>query len=172
MMNNLNVEIGMLCDEIRSLRKEVASMRNLIAEQQNGANESNFIKGYSEGNVVSALSINKSNDLDCKISELLINYQISAHLKGFRYLKEAIKMEITDFWLSAGITKVVYPAIAKKYNDAPNRVERAMRHAIENAWYKSNHPDIVQRMINKPSNSEFIAIVAEKIRLESEELSA
>ncbi|MDF2792205.1 MAG: chemotaxis protein CheY [Neobacillus sp.] len=156
---NFSVELGVLHEEISSLRAEIRAMREILQPTQLSDTEINQHKQE-----IPILNHNLNN-LDTVIFDFLLTYQFAVHLKGFRYLKEAIKMEITDRSLLDGITKVVYPVIANKYNDAPNRVERAIRHAIENAWYKSKHPDLVQRMVDKPTNSEFIALAAEKIRL-------
>jgi hypothetical protein len=164
-MNNFNVELGMLCEEIKGLRNEIHDMKKMLNTQQEKETGTIDIVTPQSVHEVNSITKSNSNELDNLIFDFLISYQFAVHLKGFRYLKEAIKMEITDQRLLDGITKVVYPLIAQKYNDTSSRVERAIRHAIENAWYKSKHPDLVQRMVEKPTNSEFIALVAEKIRL-------
>lgn len=149
-----SIELGILHDEIRNLRSEVVALKEKVNGQSTKSEEEAM-----------PASPSPTNDLDTVIFNFLLNYQFAVHIKGFRYLQEAIKMEITSRSLSEGITKVVYPVIANKYSDSPSRVERAIRHAIETAWYRSKHPDLVQWLIEKPTNSEFIAFAAEKIRL-------
>ena len=99
---------------------------------------------------------------------------VPAHIKGYQYLRDAILMCIQDMEMLNYITKVLYPAIAKKYQTTPSRVERAIRHAIEVAWSRGEISVIesifgytVNRGKGKPTNSEFIALIADKIRLES-----
>lgn len=98
---------------------------------------------------------------------------VPAHIKGYMYLREAISMVYNDIELLGSITKVLYPDIAKKYNTTASRVERAIRHAIEVAWSRGNIDSIsslfgytVSMSKAKPTNSEFIAMVADKLRLE------
>ena len=96
-----------------------------------------------------------------------------AHIKGYAFLREAIQMVYTDVELLGAVTKVLYPEIAKKYNTTSSRVERAIRHAIEVAWNRGNY-DVISKMFgytvhhlkSKPTNSEFIAMIADKIRFE------
>jgi two-component system, response regulator, stage 0 sporulation protein A len=152
---SFSFELGILHEEIRNLRSEVFALKEKVNGQSTKSEEEEVIPA----------SPSPTNDLETIIFNFLLTYQVAVHIKGFRYLQEAIKMEITSMALSDGITKVVYPVIAHKYNDTPTRVERAIRHAIETAWYRSKHPDLVQRMIEKPTNSEFIALAAQKIRL-------
>ena len=96
-----------------------------------------------------------------------------AHIKGYHYLRDAIKMAVDDMDLLGAVTKELYPAIAKKNNTTPSRVERAIRHAIEVAWNRGRLETIdslfgytIQNDKGKPTNSEFIAIIADKLRLE------
>jgi two-component system, response regulator, stage 0 sporulation protein A len=98
---------------------------------------------------------------------------VPAHIKGYLYLREAISMVYNEVELLGAITKSLYPRIAKKYNTTPSRVERAIRHAIEVAWSRGNMDSIRELFgytINvtkaKPTNSEFIAMVADKLRIE------
>jgi two-component system, response regulator, stage 0 sporulation protein A len=116
---------------------------------------------------------NKPKNLDASITNIIHEIGVPAHIKGYLYLREAISMVYNDIELLGSITKVLYPDIAKKYNTTASRVERAIRHAIEVAWSRGNIESIsslfgytVSMSKAKPTNSEFIAMVADKLRLE------
>ncbi|MFC4182354.1 sporulation transcription factor Spo0A [Saccharococcus thermophilus] len=116
---------------------------------------------------------NKPKNLDASITSIIHEIGVPAHIKGYLYLREAIAMVYHDIELLGSITKVLYPDIAKKYNTTASRVERAIRHAIEVAWSRGNLESIsslfgytVSMSKAKPMNSEFIAMVADKLRLE------
>jgi two-component system, response regulator, stage 0 sporulation protein A len=116
----------------------------------------------------------KPRSLDANITSIIHEIGVPAHIKGYLYLREAISMVYNDIELLGSITKVLYPDIAKKYNTTASRVERAIRHAIEVAWSRGNIDSIsslfgytVSISKAKPTNSEFIAMVADKLRLES-----
>lgn len=118
-------------------------------------------------------SDNKPKNLDASITSIIHEIGVPAHIKGYLYLREAISMVYNDIELLGSITKVLYPDIAKKYNTTASRVERAIRHAIEVAWSRGNIDSIsslfgytVSMTKAKPTNSEFIAMVADKLRLE------
>ncbi len=115
----------------------------------------------------------KPKNLDASITSIIHEIGVPAHIKGYMYLREAISMVYNDIELLGSITKVLYPDIAKKYNTTASRVERAIRHAIEVAWSRGNIDSIsslfgytVSRSKAKSTNSEFIAMVADKLRLE------
>ncbi|MYL33534.1 sporulation transcription factor Spo0A [Pontibacillus yanchengensis] len=115
----------------------------------------------------------KKPNLDASITNVIHEIGVPAHIKGYMYLREAISMVYNDIELLGSITKVLYPDIAKKYNTTASRVERAIRHAIEVAWSRGNIDSIsslfgytVSMTKAKPTNSEFIAMVADKLRLE------
>ncbi|MFK2824311.1 sporulation transcription factor Spo0A [Bacillus sp. B190/17] len=115
----------------------------------------------------------KAVNLDASITSIIHEIGVPAHIKGYMYLREAISMVYNDIELLGSITKVLYPDIAKKYNTTASRVERAIRHAIEVAWSRGNIDSIsslfgytVSMTKAKPTNSEFIAMVADKLRLE------
>ncbi len=118
-------------------------------------------------------SESKPKNLDASITSIIHEIGVPAHIKGYLYLREAIAMVYKDIELLGSITKVLYPDIAKKYNTTASRVERAIRHAIEVAWSRGNIESIsslfgytVSMSKAKPTNSEFIAMVADKLRLE------
>ncbi|WP_152658052.1 sporulation transcription factor Spo0A [Oceanobacillus sp. CFH 90083] len=115
----------------------------------------------------------RKQDLEANITNIIHEIGVPAHIKGYMYLREAITMVYNDIDLLGSITKVLYPDIAKKFNTTASRVERAIRHAIEVAWSRGNIDSISALFgytINiskaKPTNSEFIAMVADRLRLE------
>lgn len=147
------------------------------------SNKLNFIVGFSSKDVVSGVvNINldenekqriKKLELESEITELLHEIGIPAHIKGYMYLRTAILETYINVDFLGQITKVLYPEIAKKYTTTASRVERAIRHAIEVAWNRGNIEaidDIFGYTISaskaKPTNSEFIAMISDKLRLE------
>lgn len=115
----------------------------------------------------------KTKNLDANITTIIHEIGVPAHIKGYQYLREAITMVYNNIEILGAITKTLYPAIAEKYKTTPSRVERAIRHAIEVAWTRGNIDSISHLFgytINiskaKPTNSEFIAMVADKLRIE------
>ncbi|MEW6172147.1 MAG: sporulation transcription factor Spo0A [Bacillota bacterium] len=116
----------------------------------------------------------KPRNLDMAVTNIIHEIGVPAHIKGYHYLRDAILMVVDEINLLGGITKELYPMIAQKYNTTPSRVERAIRHAIELAWDRGNVEAIskffgytVNMAKGKPTNSEFIAMIADKLRLES-----
>ena len=113
-------------------------------------------------------------DLETRITKVIHEVGVPAHIKGYQYLREAICMTVLDVDLMSSVTKILYPDIAKKYHTTASRVERAIRHAIEVAWTRGRLETIdalfgytVHAGKGKPTNSEFIALIADKIRLEN-----
>lgn len=113
-------------------------------------------------------------DLETRTTEVIHEVGVPAHIKGYQYLREAICMSVVDVDLLNSVTKILYPTIAKKYQTTAGRVERAIRHAIEVAWTRGRLETIeelfgytVNAGKGKPTNSEFIALIADKIRLEN-----
>ena len=113
-------------------------------------------------------------DLETRITEVIHEVGVPAHIKGYQYLREAICMTVLDMDLMNSVTKILYPDIAKKYHTTASRVERAIRHAIEVAWTRGRLETIeelfgytVHAGKGKPTNSEFIALIADKICLEN-----
>ena len=112
-------------------------------------------------------------NIETEITNIIHEIGVPAHIKGYLYLREAIKMVIENVELLGAVTKELYPSIAKKFNTTPSRVERAIRHAIEVAWSRGKVDTInqlfgytVHNTKGKPTNSEFIAMIADKLRLE------
>lgn len=117
--------------------------------------------------------IENNSSIETKIANLMHEIGVPVHIKGHLYLREAIKLVVEDISLLGAITKELYPSIAKKHNTTSSRVERAMRHAIEVTWMRGATQNInnlfgysLNARKNKPTNSEFIAMIADKLRLE------
>ncbi|NMB34455.1 MAG: sporulation transcription factor Spo0A [Clostridium sp.] len=115
----------------------------------------------------------RKRSLEAEVTSIMHEIGVPAHIKGYQYLRDAIMMVVKDLDVINSITKLLYPSIAKDYNTTPSRVERAIRHAIEVAWSRGQIDTIDSLFgytINvgkgKPTNSEFIAMVADKLRLE------
>ena len=112
-------------------------------------------------------------NLEADVTDMIHEIGVPAHIKGYQYLRDAIMMAVEDNEMLGSITKVLYPSIAKKHRTTPSRVERAIRHAIEVAWSRGKMDTIdelfgytVSNGKGKPTNSEFVALIADKIRLE------
>ena len=112
-------------------------------------------------------------DLEKDVTDMIHEIGVPAHIKGYQYLREAIMMAVEDVEMLSSITKILYPTIAKKFQTTPSRVERAIRHAIEVAWSRGRMETLDEMFgytINtgkgKPTNSEFIALIADRIRLQ------
>ena len=107
--------------------------------------------------------------LEKDVTDILRGIGVPAHIRGYYYIREAVVIAADDSDILAAVTKELYPAVAKVYSTTPSRVERAIRHAIEVTWKRnlaSPGKGIWCVIKNKPTNSEFIALLAEKIRLE------
>jgi two-component system response regulator (stage 0 sporulation protein A) len=114
-----------------------------------------------------------AHDLEKDVTDMIHEIGVPAHIKGYQYLREAIMMSVEDVEMLGSITKILYPSIAKKYQTTPSRVERAIRHAIEVAWSRGKMETLdalfgytINTGKGKPTNSEFIALIADKIRLQ------
>lgn len=111
--------------------------------------------------------------LQRKVTAVIHEVGVPAHIKGYQYVREAIIIAVQDIEVINAVTKVLYPEVAKRFNTTPSRVERAVRHAIEVAWDRGDLETLqsyfgytVSNAKGKPTNSEFIAMIADKIRLE------
>ena len=111
--------------------------------------------------------------IEAMVTNIIHEIGVPAHIKGYQYLREAIIIAVNDMDVINAITKVLYPQVAKTFQTTPSRVERAIRHAIEVAWDRGDL-DTLQRFFGytvsntkgKPTNSEFIALIADKLQLE------
>jgi two-component system response regulator (stage 0 sporulation protein A) len=120
-----------------------------------------------------SINIQPEFNLEARVTDMIHEIGIPAHIKGYHYLRDAIIMAIEDMEVLNAITKVLYPTIAKNHQTTPSRVERAIRHAIEVAWSRGKLDTLdelfgytVSNRKGKPTNSEFIALIADTIRLE------
>ena len=120
-----------------------------------------------------AVSDNRGESLETRVTNMLHEIGIPAHIKGYHYLRDAIMMAVDDMDVLNAITKILYPTVAKKYQTTSSRVERAIRHAIEVAWSRGKLDTLdelfgytVSNGKGKPTNSEFIALIADTIQLE------
>ena len=114
----------------------------------------------------------KERNLEADVTNIIHEIGVPAHIKGYQYLRDAIMMSVDDGEMLNSITKLLYPTIAKRHKTTPSRVERAIRHAIEVAWNRGKMDTIdelfgytVNNGKGKPTNSEFVALIADRIRL-------
>jgi len=115
----------------------------------------------------------KDSSIESLVTSIIHEIGVPAHIKGYQYLREAIIIAVNDMDVINAITKVLYPQVAKTFQTTPSRVERAIRHAIEVAWDRGDL-DTLQRFFGytvsntkgKPTNSEFIALIADKLQLQ------
>ena len=112
-------------------------------------------------------------ELEMRVTNIIHDIGVPAHIKGYQYLREAIIMTVKDMDIINAITKELYPTVAKRYKTTSSRVERAIRHAIEVAWDRGDVEVLngffgytVSNVKGKPTNSEFISMIADRIRLE------
>ena len=122
---------------------------------------------------VSPLRRSEKSSIESMVTDIIHEIGVPAHIKGYQYLREAIIIAVNDMDVINAITKVLYPQVAKTFQTTPSRVERAIRHAIEVAWDRGDL-DTLQRFFGytvsntkgKPTNSEFIALIADKLQLQ------
>lgn len=141
-----------------------------------------FLKPYSfemaYSRIVSLLNIRREktadNDLETRVTAVLHNMGVPAHIKGYGFLRQAVIMAVEEPEVISLVTKRLYPDIAKMNGTTASRVERAIRHAIEVAWDRGNVDVLneyfgytINNMRGKPTNSEFVAMISDKIRLEN-----
>ncbi|MCL2107546.1 MAG: sporulation transcription factor Spo0A [Oscillospiraceae bacterium] len=117
-------------------------------------------------------SLRGKSDLEVMVSEIMHQVGVPAHIKGYQYLREAIILSIENTEMISSVTKVLYPTVAKTFKTTSSRVERAIRHAIEVAWDRGDVDVLssyfgytIQNSRGKPTNSEFIAMISDKLRL-------
>ena len=112
-------------------------------------------------------------ELSGQVTSIIHEIGVPAHIKGYQYLREAILIAVEDMDVINAVTKVLYPEVARRYNTTPSRVERAIRHAIEVAWDRGDLETLqkffgytVSNTKGKPTNSEFIAMIADRLVLQ------
>ena len=161
-------DIDLLITRIRELKNYKPSQANnfIARDREIGIAKSQYID-------ISNMSTNKEDNLEALVTNIIHEVGVPAHIKGYQYLREAIMMVVNDIDVINQITKCLYPQIARKFHTTPSRVERAIRHAIEVAWGRGQQ-DVVENIFGytvsaskgKPTNSEFIAMISDKLRLE------
>ncbi len=114
----------------------------------------------------------KTPDIETQVTKIIHQIGVPAHIKGYQYLRTAILLTVRDSEMINSVTKILYPSVAKKYQTTTSRVERAIRHAIEVAWDRGDVDTLnayfgytIQNNRGKPTNSEFIAMIADNLRL-------
>jgi two-component system, response regulator, stage 0 sporulation protein A len=140
------------------------------------------VSSFSHNKVLTKVSAenvkqpNQSFDLEVEVTNMMHEIGIPPHMSGYQYIREAIMMTVNNSKVFSSITRVLYPAVAEKYSSSSQKVERAIRNAIESAWERG-HPDSIDTLFGytvnnskgKPTNSEFIAMIADKVRINMEQ---
>ncbi|MBR6784824.1 MAG: sporulation transcription factor Spo0A [Clostridia bacterium] len=121
----------------------------------------------------SPVSKNGVKDLEVVVSQIMHQIGVPAHIRGYQYLREAILLSVSDSEMISSVTKILYPTVAKTFKTTPSRVERAIRHAIEVAWDRGDVEVLssyfgytIQNERGKPTNSEFIAMISDNLKLQ------
>ena len=142
-----------LCTHVASLAKN----RGTVLQVQSGAGEED----------------DRAHDIETQVTKIIHQIGVPAHIKGYQYLRTAILLTVKDSDIINSVTKILYPSVAKKYQTTTSRVERAIRHAIEVAWDRGDVDTLnsyfgytIQNNRGKPTNSEFIAMIADNLRLQ------
>ena len=157
--------------DIELLIKRIRQLKDFKPSQ----NSNNFISREIKTQYIDISPEEKKNEenLEALVTNVIHEVGVPAHIKGYQYLREAIIMVVKDIDVINQITKSLYPQIAFKFNTTPSRVERAIRHAIEVAWGRGDQKTVenifgytISAAKGKPTNSEFIAMIADKLRLE------
>jgi len=156
-------KMDVLMKRIRELvEKPVAKVPNQITTKET---KNNYVDISNQAS--------KEEILEVKVTNIIHEIGVPAHIKGYQYLRDGIMMVVNNIEVINQITKQLYPDLAKKYKTTPSRVERAIRHAIEVAWNRGQIETVenifgytVNSNKGKPTNSEFIAMIADKLRLD------
>jgi len=156
------INLSMLIKRINQLNEQNSSLYVSIQDSSANLRKSIVLKD----SIV-------NNDLEIDITNIIHEVGVPAHIKGYQFLRDAITLVVTKPEILSAVTKELYPTIAMMNNTTPSRVERAIRHAIELAWNRGRIETLeslfgytVKNDKGKPTNSEFIAIIADKLRLE------
>ncbi len=156
--------------DIELLIKRIKEFRFFKSKQTNSFISREMKQQYIE---IQEGTEKSEENLEALVTNMIHEVGVPAHIKGYQYLREAIIMVIKDIDVINQITKSLYPQIAKKFATTPSRVERAIRHAIEVAWGRGQQEAVenifgytISAAKGKPTNSEFIAMIADKLRLE------
>ena len=131
-----------------------------------------LLSGRQSDLAKAAGAVEKTPDIESQVTQIIHQIGVPAHIKGYQYLRTAILLTVQDNDIINSVTKVLYPSVAKKYSTTTSRVERAIRHAIEVAWDRGDVDTLnsyfgytIQQGRGKPTNSEFIAMIADNLRL-------
>lgn len=153
------------------MAKKLRQLQTLIGEIANELEEPGTANVVAK-NAMDVVMTSESSDLELRVSNILQEIGIPAHIKGYTYIRTAIIMTVNNPQIMENVTKVLYPEVAKAYNTTSSRVERAIRHAIEVAWNRGDVDVLnsyfgytIQSSRGKPTNSEFIAMISDKLRL-------
>ncbi len=158
---------------------------NILIEASEAGADICLLKPFSENSLLSHIEslaktrikeendfIERRPDIESQVTKIIHQIGVPAHIKGYQYLRAAILMTIDDNEVINSVTKILYPSVAKKYKTTTSRVERAIRHAIEVAWDRGDVDILnsyfgytIQNSRGKPTNSEFIAMIADNLRL-------
>lgn len=163
-------DLDTLGKRIRQLQGTESMSSNLASVML--ANTASAVNGTNASISSGMMAQPSSHNLEVEVTRMIHQMGVPAHVKGYQYLRDAIVSVVQEVSLLGAVTKELYPMIAEKYNTTPSRVERAIRHAIELAWDRGNI-DFMNRFFGytinvdrgKPTNSEFIAMVADKLRM-------
>ena len=160
--------------DLDTLGKRIRQLQDDFSETFNVAPTANAMTSGSMSNAQFSNGVlpPTSKNLEVEVTRMIHQMGVPAHVKGYQYLRDAIVCVVVDISLLGAVTKELYPMIAEKYQTTPSRVERAIRHAIELAWDRGN-VDFMNRFFGytinvdrgKPTNSEFVAMVADKLRM-------
>lgn len=166
------VDINVLLERIKDIRSYTPSQ---IKEPSFNNYKNNMQAREIKAQYIEISPENKKaeENLEALVTNIIHEVGVPAHIKGYQYLREAIMMVVNNIDIINQITKQLYPDIAVKYHTTPSRVERAIRHAIEVAWTRGQTETVdnifgytISAAKGKPTNSEFIAMIADKLRLE------
>ena len=156
-----NREVYRILNDLMNQNKEFQIMITVPSE------------GKSKQAVVEEEPKQVTRDLEQDVTDMIHDIGVPAHIKGYQYLRTAILMTISDSEIINSVTKILYPSVAKKYSTTTSRVERAIRHAIEVAWDRGDVDTLnsyfgytIQTHRGKPTNSEFIAMISDRLRLQ------
>lgn len=159
-----SVKNSLILDNLEDLNVDYILLKPYNLEDLGNVIETLFNKTYLR---------RENGNLESKITKMLHSLGIPSHIKGYQYIRESIILIYRNPYIIGGITKELYPEVATKFNTTPSRVERAIRHAIEVSWNRGDY-EYMEELFGhsvdydraKPTNSEFIATVADKLRLD------
>lgn len=138
------------------------------------------LAGYEHKDKNAVMTLHGANDIDLEetVSDIMHELGVPAHIKGYQYLRTSIMLSVESPEMMSSVTRVLYPTVAKKYGTTSSRVERAIRHAIEVAWDRGDIDVLnsyfgytIQNSRGKPTNSEFIAMISDRLRLKLKKIS-